>query len=1633
MNKTGKNLMAIVMTLIMVITALPVTSLFTAEQVMAADSQSVTVTAEIPGETTYVRHTSAITSGNQYLIVSGTGNNSHLLTNNSGIVSDTGVNVNNNTITGAISNEANVLWTFTENSGAYRIKNQDRFISITRTGGQNVLSLTSDATDNNNITVSQNGNAFNAYRNLNYSDRYLRYSNGWSVGTTGNTLYLYEKNVTGSREATLTLSPFVTDIVAGGTGAAITGSVALDGSTITNYTITWSSSDTDVVTVDENGNVTGYERGSAMVTATLTSVNGTALAEPISASVKVNVDRDISDGASPGTNNRQYPEEGAVKLNKTATSDLMDDYGLSKVELDVAGVGLRPGVDVVLIVDVSNSMQWSLERSGNTADADKRARDGEKTKLENAMTAAESFSEILLSGNSTSPGGSKYDNTVSFVTFAGYDKERSNNAGDQNTYVDSVMTVFTAETSFTKAQTSFRNTTLSYTSDYMLKVTDNNGNVLVNGRNRGNTNYDYAFTQAGAAVTALQSAYAAKWDVNYNSTGRDTYIVFMTDGAPSHYNGQTAAGDQGRDKLPTGTGNYNGGGYGTQQAWTNYFSSNRNTYCESLYDQVKGHFYAIGFDLAHGGFNTYQWTEETLVNLLQNLVTDAQIPVNATADAEELDAFYRSLANLIKPAGTEAQVIDTVNTQEFTVETKSYVIGDVDGTSTRIDFPAGVPNMEVKAYDLYTAQTAPSPDLIGTRTGTTTTLETVTFNEEGNEAYSDQINGGATNIMTVSGNKVVINARYFTYTKDPDVDDGHGNAKETFDWSIGDIPDKEISLSFYVYLKGSMEGQHGSGAEQTNVEATITYLDITDSYIQGVFPVPQTVWKDAVTDIEYYLVDKDGNPVNRTGQIIPFSLRIQIGDLQHLEFPINKTVLHSENTIINAEDFLPEGYVLYDPNAFYTVRASSGTVLEPLLEISAPSEAASVPPQNGAQTTIDVQKYEHDNSGKEYDDRHITSHIAFGVRYDLVPKMQLTRDVAVIDYAKPINIDILANDLTKIPQGFTADLAGYMPYVASTDMTLMYSVSGSGAITPVAAAEPDGGSGKFTLATVGKRTNSHYAMTSFMNTVDKVFGAVKFENTSDTADKFYMYNEIDVMPANNIYYEDDFMAEDNLNAAVGFVYTGTWSQEETTNPGQNTETANNLVHGGWISEDPGLSTDKDYSDGSAHKTTTSGAKVTFNFTGTGVDVYTRTNTQAGQVRARLYDSTNKMIATKIIDNYSKSGDYYQIPTLSFGPLDFGTYKLELTAGKKTDASGTRSTYYIDGIRVYNPIQNLESDAVVSAAYGAAELGATFTIARELFAEGSAAFVDQVYKLYYQPSGDEKTYVSDGTDDIILATGGTFDEEKGTFVNAVGEPIVDTAGRTISVAQKESGAVECTVDATSISLIVPSNCEVGTEAGGSAVGDYNNSELGKVAPLNEIYLAKDQSVVIQTTGSANAYYLGIKRLEADATVSVTYDEGARELNINHTTDLFYRVVPNDENQIIVSNSGDGKIAITKLRMTGAVTPATEGSSAGMGPLNVSNVPAALMAFRALPIMVSDEAPLTEEEIEEQDAEQTQEEETVLLDEDDITIENPEGYDLGKSTTQSDASAISQAKKSARLQGVINQLLKSLFGGLASLFG
>lgn len=361
-----------------------------------------------------------------------------------------------------------------------------------------------------------------------------------------------------------------------------------------------------------------------------------------------------------------------------------------------------------------------------------------------------------------------------------------------------------------------------------------------------------------------------------------------------------------------------------------------------------------------------------------------------------------------------------------------------------------------------------------------------------------------------------------------------------------------------------------------------------------------------------------------------------------------------------------------------------------------------------------------------------------------LPQVVLTNKAYVLDYAKPVTLLPLDWKMSPEKMEITKSIgekdAGYTPEYGLLDNTsLVYSP---------------------------KTTN--------WDGYDKfyAFGETTDDNTKNINGNKNLWSRVSVLPANNVYYEDDFETN-NETGTVGIEYTGKWTTDTSDAGSANTGSVDK-IHGGW-KENTALADDTEYSGGSAHVADADvkdeegkAAIATFTFSGTGVDIYSRTNNEVGKVSAILSSITTdgkKVVRAVSMDNKSASGDYYQIPTLSFGPLDYGKYEVKLVvvaAGKK-GTDNRRGIYYLDGIRVYNPIQNKENDKVVSEAYGIDMLNATFKEVRDIlldtntteteFTNGAAVFLDRTTDAEGVTSSSVAAFKDYGPkNEVYLATG-----------------------------------------------------------------------------------------------------------------------------------------------------------------------------------------------------------------------------------------------------------------------------------------
>lgn len=226
------------------------------------------------------------------------------------------------------------------------------------------------------------------------------------------------------------------------------------------------------------------------------------------------------------------------------------------------------------------------------------------------------------------------------------------------------------------------------------------------------------------------------------------------------------------------------------------------------------------------------------------------------------------------------------------------------------------------------------------------------------------------------------------------------------------------------------------------------------------------------------------------------------------------------------------------------------------------------------------------------------------------------------------------------------------------------------------------------------------------------------DDGNDTAAR---WNKVNVIPANNVYFDDDL-----LNSSSDFTDSDQGYDSASVNYGV------------------------DKLDANTTKTLT--------FTGTGIDVYCTTEADSGSVYAKLraVDAEGNVINSLVTDaagnkvmdgsmnnTYVSSPSLINVPTLSFTGLTYDTYQL-------TIRTGNNENYKLDGVRIYNPAN---ADAVAVGKESGIDVKAQFVNVREQLLSATptgltegAVYVDETHD-----TNDISVYEKDGPkNEVYLA-------------------------------------------------------------------------------------------------------------------------------------------------------------------------------------------------------------------------------------------------------------------------------------------
>ena len=1233
-----------------------------------------------------------------------------------------------------------------------------------------------------------------------------------------------------------------------------------------------------------------------------------------------------------------FPDAGSVRMNKSAQGVLdFTSTGVTKIELNAAGVSTKNSVDVVLIVDVSNSMGWTTTWFSNMTEEEvKEANDSRKIpaggagtgtdKLALAMATADDFADILLNVD----GG---DNTITFVTFAGADRDH----GGSSDNVDSVRTPMVGIADYeiaaqVFADTKFTSMTKKSDSDnvgvnYTLQIggydADGYGEASVSGTNRGNTNYDYAFGEAIEAIAQLKAKYAANNNgASYDESGRQIHLVFMTDGAPSHYNDRRGNGNA-KDTLWDGSGNtYTDIDDKTQENWYN-FILDYNKLATQLEAQVDGT-YVVGFDMAHGGFSTWSWSEPEMERVLAGLVKNMALPVTLADNEEELNDYYSSLARALAYAGTNARVTDQIggNFSLFTgvsMYSNDIVDDEIMSQATYDAMAAMSFPITVYSYRLVTAaDVAKGVSLsmimtngsIETRVPTEADLglrvnedpeilEQITFSADGTEAYSDRKTG---NIMSINDKgERVIEAETFTYiaTLDTMTVDGvtvtHA-ADENIRWKIGNITDHEVSMQYYAYLDGSLDNPREAveAVYATNEYAYLEYVDVYGKYVKRYYGVPQVAWGKANVTVRFYLVDENGRFVNRAGVTFDNPAnRIFLDGRAQYECELNNQLSFTALDAL-AQAGLAGNNKLYDVTAAATV-INSTTLGQGAVQWI----------KNESLNNIDNLLISNDTTGGYYSNVIIDIPV---IMTDLGESEQPMADKTVVmDYGKPIVIDpfvdaeaIYANGYANDGFWYTMDIVGFASYSSAHDMKDY--VPAENVLETLNTAN-----GSYRLGAKNDKglvDTIVFTPNGFLEKVEKVFVAVRFDKWTlknngkgdPTADYYIMYKLVNVVPASVMYYE----TEGNTSGEI--TTTGTWKSEGTAQS-ENQDMYKFDISYGY---DSSYADDSTVSNGSSLLATGEGINNTtaqFTFTGTGFEIISRTGKEQTTIRVWVTDANGNEVKTVTVINKG-ANELYQIPVVSVTGLKHGTYHVkigvfegyEVPENLKPNLSpsvieGVRrgTEFYFDAIRIFDPIAET---ALVTP-------------------EGTTA------------TGDKKPAVN--VEDLYKADG-----EYAAQVITIGEILADSLSfKGLGDDEKATGVLY--LDAFTMDGAGPDDEYVSADI----VGDYDN-----FGPNHEIYLAKGQGVafILNANGTNPAsLQIAAKSIDGKATQlkAVIRSMGGTADSVNYTADIstatsmFYQIASGttltkvfgkeDQVYVIIWNDSENVLSVTDLKIGYSVDP------------------------------------------------------------------------------------------------------------------
>lgn len=363
-------------------------------------------------------------------------------------------------------------------------------------------------------------------------------------------------------------------------------------------------------------------------------------------------------------------------------------------------------------------------------------------------------------------------------------------------------------------------------------------------------------------------------------------------------------------------------------------------------------------------------------------------------------------------------------------------------------------------------------------------------------------------------------------------------------------------------------------------------------------------------------------------------------------------------------------------------------------------------------------------------------------------------DEIVIDYGLPVEIDVLKNDVA-----------------LNASKKTLESVVTEGEGAP-----------KYGNATV-KNGKITYQLTKPLDGVEVLTYTVKAtaDNSVETDNKTATA-KVYIIPATTMYYEDNFSNFVTFEEKLGYAR---WSDEGTPQTDLQEPGVVGTVGDSPYGSDKAYIKDGQDSNGTSKyvKTETNWAQFRYTFTGEGTTFFARTTNNSGYMRVIIKDKdTGEKVYTGYRDTSYKTNDnstmLYNIPVFSWYAENYGTYEVIVSLSKKTGNYGT--DFWLDGVRVYKPLNEMDTNYDLAQAAYATDGEANCTVAtlrEKLIAE--AMYEDENGELIWSVKDQEN-----GNFVVFTDTNGEIKNASEYVSNGPKEEVYLNKGQKISFGLKD---------------------------------------------------------------------------------------------------------------------------------------------------------------------------------------------------------------------------------------------------------